>query len=219
MLSFPSKSRSFIVAGSLLLLATPVLAITSTESDDFEVDTEGWIHPVTNANEPRVVAGGPTGSFLRFSSSGSFGAGSRLAAVNRSGWTGDYNALGSFIQISFDVNNSGAENLFLRLGVARDGSPQTRWISSSAVPITTGSGWQSVTFLISEAEMTRVLGSFSFSDTLDNVSELRIVSNDNVDWRGDQIAASVDIDNFRITSIFADGFESGNTSAWTSSVP
>lgn len=197
-------------AGYLVLLLTSsffLWAISDSENDNFSDGmVANWIHPISNPDEPRVIAtGGPLGAgdqFLRVSSDADSGnPGSRLAMVNRSQWAGDYNAVGPAFTIQADVRNSGAGNLSLRLGVQRSTGGQTRFVSTNAAVIAPSANWQTITFSLTNAEMTSAGGSQSLADVLSDVSEMRIISATTAVWAADEVVAQLDIDNIRVASV------------------
>jgi hypothetical protein len=82
--------------------------------------------------------------------------------------------------------------------------------------IPTDGVWYDVVFEMTDSTMTLVEGSGTLAATLDNVVELRILSSFSPSWHGDQIQAVLGVDNIAFDAvIFEDGFESGDTSAWS----
>jgi hypothetical protein len=112
-------------------------------------------------------------------------------------WTGDYLSAG-VIQITADVNNlSSTQPLELRLALgnatrARNGS----WFASTdSISLDPGSGWTAVSFSLAQTDLTAVQGNDSYNDVLSSVAALRILSSTSPNNRGDQITASIGIDN------------------------
>lgn len=199
-----------LACGATLALGGALWAITATEMDDFQGGTtEGWANgtgspAVTNENDC-----GPAGTgdrCLQVVSTGTAGPASRLVVRNTAQWTGDYNALGSEFTISMDVNNDGGTTLALRVGISTalpDRGIDERWVTTNPVMLGTKSGWQNVSFTLSEAEMTDVslAPPRALSDVLADVQEFRILSSTAAQWQGDQIAATLQVDNIQVTSL------------------
>ena len=104
--------------------------------------------------------GGPDDNYLRLTSLGGSGSGSRLAVDNADPrWTGDYLAAG-VNAITMDVNNLGQTDLALRLAFEDPtvGPPSNVAFSTDAVIVPVGSGWTPVTFLIGPGNLTAGLG-------------------------------------------------------------
>ena len=209
----------FTVCLVALLGANCAWAVTRGEVDDFEDGTpEGWTEGVSSPNQPINIAdGGPSGAgdnYLENTAAGGFGAGSRLAMFNRNQWAGDYSGIGFAVVIAMQVKNFSPNSLPFRVGI--QGSSGDRWVTSdpSAVFVDGGSEWVFAEFSLSEANMVQVFGTNAFPTTLGDVTELRIFSSATEKWQGDAIAATFGVDNIEI-ALFADGFESGDTTAWS----
>ncbi len=155
-----------------LAAGTPALAIDLGTLDTFQDQSVlNWIGGTSISNKP----GGQGGSgdrWLQVDSNGNTaGAGSRLGMHNSDArWIGDYAAAG-VTGVQFDVTNLGATNLELRLVLFASG---TRWTSSQAVVVPAGAPWRTVTLPISQSDLTRVLGSNAWADSITNVSQLMI---------------------------------------------
>lgn len=163
-----------VLLGGFLAVPHQGGAASIAQIDDFQDGTtQGWITGGPNPNPPFNDDGGPLGAgdlFLRLSANGVGGAGSKLAVFNGSQWTGDF--LGAGIsQIKADVNNFGPNDLELRLILEGAGG---NFISASGTPVTAGSGWQSVTFLLTPGELT---GGADVNATLGGVTNLWIQHN------------------------------------------
>jgi glucose/arabinose dehydrogenase len=176
----------------VLLICPAAIGITVGQKDDFENGTtQGWISGSANPHPPvNVTTGGPAGTndnYLRITSTGGFGAGSKLVAFNTNQWKGDYTSA-NIASISMDVRNFGTTNLTLRLAIKGSAS----YISSkSGISLTSGSGWQNVTFPVTAANLS---GS-SINATLANVTEIRLLHSTTPDYQGDPITATLGIDN------------------------
>jgi hypothetical protein len=160
------------------LLATPASAITIGQVDDFQDGTlQGWGGGSSYANR---ASGGPAGAGDRYLEIDSLGF--ALGAFNTAQWSGDYAAAG-VASVSFDLDNFGPDTVSLRImiftpGCAGGAGACTAWTSTNATVLTSGSGWLTSSFSLTEAEMTRVLGTDSFITTLQNVERLLIRHDD-----------------------------------------
>ena len=168
--------------------------------DDFQDGTtQGWIqHTNPTFTQPfNVPNGGPDGgpdgaddAFMRFNSSGSSGEGSRLVARNLSQWTGDL----SNTKIEADVKNFGSTVLTLRIAIGGPGG----WFATnnqSATTFAAGADWSRVVFSVDPSDLAAVNGATDIDATLAAVTELRILSSVQPDFRGDVIAAALGVDN------------------------
>ncbi|MEN0109209.1 MAG: PEP-CTERM sorting domain-containing protein [Planctomycetota bacterium] len=183
-----------------LLSAPPAAAVSVGQIDDFQGGTtEAWRIGVGGALPANVAGGGPAGaadSYLRFDSNGGRVAG-RHVFFNSDQWSGDYSAAG-VTAIRFDaINLSASETLFVRvaIGDAERGQSGTWFASTNPVTLTPGSGWQTVRLPIAEPDMTLDRGGAPFADVVSSVVSLRILSAETVSRRGDQIVASIGVDN------------------------
>jgi hypothetical protein len=168
---------------ALLLALSPVSAraVAIGMVDDFESGTtNGWavgLGPIGAAHPapPVVVAdGGPGGSgdaFLRLAALGGNGPGSRLAAINVGGWTGDYTAVG-VTAISLDLRNLGTSDLSIRLLVENFVTQQMA-VTSAAAVLPAGGAWTPVTFSFAGGDLVAVRGSVAAA--LGDVLALRIL--------------------------------------------
>ena len=209
-----------------LLIPLIALAVDPVQIDDFEDGTtQNWIQGATTGQPTNVPNGGPGGvgdNYLQTVSTGAGGAGSRMVTFNGAQWGGDYTPLGSEIEITMMVANLGASPLNIRIGVespvpiTKLGLGGGQHVSTNALAAPADGVWRQVTFTISDAEMTHVGGVDPLSDVLLNVTQFRILSSASPSWRGDSIAGTLGVDDISI-GLFADGFESGDTSKWSSS--
>ena len=167
--------------------------------DDFEVDadTQNWKkHPDPgNPVQPsQVPTGGPAGDgdgYMIVDSTGQGGAGGRLVVRNESQWTGDFSAI---VAIEADVRNFGNTMLNLRIALRGNGG----WFATNdttMVPLAAGSDWTRVMFTVDANSLQHVNGSNDLAATLASVDELRILSSDVPEFRGDMIPAALGLDN------------------------
>ncbi len=169
-------------------------AITLDQIDTFEDGTvQGWVEGSTSPNMPTNVAtDGPAGAgdhYLSNQSSGIFGPGGKLVMFNATQWAGDYVAAG-VERISLDVRNTGNADVQLRIGVE---GLNTRFVSTTAHPVSPSAEWQNVVFDLSE--MSLVGGAASLLEVLGAVDRIRILSANTVVWQGDQIVGWLCVDN------------------------
>jgi len=191
----PSLLVALVVCG--LLMPRAARGITCGQADDFEDGTTmGWTEGFLSPNPPTNVAnGGPSGvgdNYLRNTSSGGFGAGSKLVMFNTLQWTGDYLAAG-VTRIEADMANFGATALSMRIAI--EGSA-TRFGSTTAVALPADGQWHSVTFDVTSADLSLIGGLATLNAVLANVQTLRILSAaTGPSWQGDTIAATLGVDN------------------------
>jgi hypothetical protein len=165
--------------------------------------TPGTVHPAPPMN---VATGGPGGSgdaFLRVTSLGGIGSGSKLSVQNGSQWAQDYLA-GNLSAIRMDVNNFGPDDLNLRLLFedlpAAPGPPVNLALSAAAVLVPAGSGWTSIEFPIAPGDLISPAG--TASGALSNADVLRIFHNPAAAFPGPPngipaVNVQVGIDNIR----------------------
>ena len=187
-----------------ICLLAPVAALTSAglclgvplgQLDTFSSGTtENWAVGNGGIGSPIFVGddgpGGAGDGFLRAISTGTNGPGSRLAILNSAQWTGSYISSG-ITAISMDVRNSGDTTLFVRMGFWGTNGQQISTVD--VVELAVGSGWQSISLDITAFGIDQALA----DATLSNIFQTRILSSEDQDFRGDQVAAVLDIDNIR----------------------
>ena len=193
---------------SSFVLPTLAFAVTVAQIDTFEDGTtQNWLVGLLGAPHPappvNVATGGPTGlddNYLLLTATGGVGAGSRLTVINVSQWTGDF--LGAGINaIEMDLNNFGSTDLSLRL-LFEDpsgGPPNNLAFSTQAILLPAGSGWTSVVFPITAANLTAGLG--SVSDALTNTTAMRIFHSVVAGFPGVEVVASLGVDNIEAVSV------------------
>jgi hypothetical protein len=206
-----------------MVVTMPAWAVDPAQVDDFEDGTTmGWEEGAPSPNPPaNIPDGGPGGAgdaYLENESAGGTGAGSRMVMFNNAQWSGDYLTTGA-VALEADLLNLGATELPMRVAV--EGAGGGRYASLDPIVLPAGSGWQHVVFDLSDAGMVVVGGSQTLADVLSSVVELRVLASDVPDWNGDSMVATLGMDNLRVWSsdLFADGFETGDTMAWSLTVP
>ncbi|MEL7060196.1 MAG: hypothetical protein AAGN46_09255 [Acidobacteriota bacterium] len=210
------RFRFFVVCFAVAF--APILfAITDTEMDDFEDGTvENWEQPAVNGEPQNIATGGPEGvddNYLQVISNGGGGPGSRMAVVNNTQWTGDYESIGGEFTISMKLANFGANPLSVRIGVE---GPATRapgeggegvaagvgrWVSTNAFALPADGVWRTTSFTLSEAEMTSVGAMVDFDTLMSAVGQFRIISAATPDWIADAVAATMGVDDIQVESV------------------
>ena len=177
---FIMSTLSFVV---ILGLASSAAAIPIGPDTFQDGTTMGWGVPGPSVVPPSNVAtGGPGGggdAYLQLQANAALGgAGSRLSVLNETQWTGDFRAAG-ITAISMDVNNFGPEELVLRLlfeDFDAPGPPANIALTLADIVVPAGSGWMSVVFDLSPANL--MAGGFgTVEGALTDVDVLRIFHN------------------------------------------
>lgn len=189
--------------------ASPILG----QIDDFEDGTtQNWVINLLGTGAPppgalpvNLSSGGPAGTddnFLRLTSVGGGGAGSRLTALNVMQWTGDYLTSG-ITAISMDVRNLGTTDLELRL-LFEDpmgGAPENIAASTDSIFVPGGSGWTQIIFPITPSALTALTG--DVNEVLANTTVLRLFHGPLLAFPGPPSVALLDIDNITATQVQA----------------
>ena len=194
-------------------VATPVVG----QVDDFEGGTtQGWFINAVGMGTPpaavlptNIATGGPGGlddNYLRLTSLGGSGSGSRLAVNNADPrWTGNYLAAG-VNAITMDVINLGQTELALRLALEDPtvGPPSNVAFSTDAVIVPVGSGWTPVTFLIGPGNLTAGLGDINAA--LTGATFLRLYHSPDPGFPNPvfpipAVAAQLGVDNITATAV------------------
>jgi hypothetical protein len=172
------------------------------QEDDFEDGTtQGWVVGLLGAPSPappiNVGGGGPAGAadnYLRLTSIGGAGAGSKLTVINPDHWGGDYLAAGVG-SISMDLFNFGQTDLALRLLIEDPtvGPPTNIAASSTPFLLPAGAGWVHATFDVGVADLTAVLG--TVASALSGATIIRLFHNDQAAFPGPGIVAELGVDN------------------------
>ncbi len=202
--------RLLLVFGLLLTPLAVVAQVTPGEVDNFEDGTtENWAIGTPGSEPSNEPDGGPNGAgdnYLQMESTGTAGPGSRMVVFNEMQWSGDYSAVGGEVEITMALANLGSDPLAIRIGVNRaipsivDGV-DTRYVSTTPVMLPADGVWRDVSFALSASEMTSVGSPGSLSEVLDGVEQFRVLSATSATWQGDAVAATLGIDNVRITQL------------------
>jgi hypothetical protein len=180
------------VAAACLMGALTAQAITPGQTDTFEDgSTLGWTSGAASPAPPvNMATGGPAGAadhFLLLTSSGVHGPGGKLVVIAGPAWDGDYLAAG-VDQLTMDLANFGTTDLSLRLFLG--GAPGLTALSLNAVSLPAGSGWVHVSFDLSPGALQGAA-----AEVLAGVTQLRLFHGAQPAFPGEDIAASVGMDN------------------------
>lgn len=205
-----SRSTALLTASLVTLVVSAGLAmsagaqITAGQRDDFQNGTtQNWRVGILGAPNPvppvNVPTGGPAGAddrYLKLTSIGGNGAGSKLTVINLGGqWAGNYLAAG-ITGISFNAINLGATNLFLRILLEDPllGPPVNVAASATAQPLAVGSGWTPMFFpLFGPNGLTALSG--NLNTLLTGVTAIRIFNSPTLSDTGPAIVAQLGVDN------------------------
>lgn len=152
-------------------------AIAGGNIDNFQNSTlQNWESGATPTNQPNGQ-GGASDLYLQLTASSA-----PLGAFNQGQWAGNYVAA-AIDHLDVDLNNSGTDPLSIRVmlltpGCESGGTACTAWTSTNATPLASGSGWVTASFSVKEADLTRVLGSDSYTTSLQNVERVLIRHDD-----------------------------------------
>jgi hypothetical protein len=177
-------------------------AIAQGNLDDFQNSTlQNWAggggaggSPPTNQPNGQ---GGASDRFLQLSASSNF-----LGTYNKSQWAGNWVAA-AVDTVKVDLNNSGGAPVSMRIMLLTPGCTGltfdcTAWTSTNATVLPASSGWSTVSFSVKEANLTRVLGSDSYTASLSNVERLLIRHDDGTPdppGAGTIVSTTLGIDN------------------------
>ncbi len=168
--------------------------IVSGQIDDFQDGTiMGWTGGTGPTNVPD---GGPMGAgdrFMRLTSAGASGPGSRLGAFNASQWSGDYTAAG-VNAVSVDLRNPTDKDLEVRAVLFS--SEGARWTSTTSFALPAMTDWTRTTFSLLESDLTLALGTTSYAALMSNVQSFMLRHDAGApDSTGEPIEAEMGVDN------------------------
>ena len=115
-----------------------------------------------------------------------------MVIFNLAQWTGNYNAA-EIQSIRMWLFNEGASAM--RIRVAINGGNNTWFVSTTGFALPADDTWRQATFDLNANAMTRVGGTDSFSTVFNSVIEMRILSNNNPDFRGASMFATLGVDD------------------------
>ena len=196
------KFVGLIVVAACLWGSAAVASPTLNQVNDFENgQVSGWTDGGSAPDPTNIASGGPAGAndnYLRVTSTGGFGAGSRLVTLNNNQrWTGNFNTDG-VTAVTMDLKNF-AQNPAaqpLRVRIAFEGAGGT-WFASTTPFLLNDGNWRPARFDLTASALTRIEGSATLANTLTSVTEFRILHSSAPNYRGDTIAATLGIDNIR----------------------
>jgi hypothetical protein len=196
----PMKRRILLLlcfSGLLLVMFTGTHAQTLGQTDTFQDGTlNSWSSGAPDPTPPfNISTGGPQGSndrYVRITSSGGSGAGSKLVINNTNQWKGNYISAG-IGNINVFLKNEGSSVLQMRIAIL-SGSSSCSSVNPVSVPV--GSGWITVNFPLSASALT----GGTVNTILANVTEVRLLHRSTPGTTGDPIAAQLGVDNITATS-------------------
>jgi hypothetical protein len=174
-----------------LLLASAASALTQGQQDDFDGVTDAWA-------QGTPALGGPDGDddgFLLLHADGVTQNG-KLVTFNQLQWAGSYTAAG-IEAIGMFVRNLGATDLKLRVALGNTSAPSsggTWFASTDPVLLTAGGDWELVVFSLAPDDLTRTQGTGSYATVLGGVVTLRILHSAAPSAFGDNIVATLGVD-------------------------
>ena len=193
------KAKSLIITIALIMSALTQAQINAGYTDNFENNTtQNWTDGGSPSPPTNIPTGGPDGTndnYLQNISLGGNGPGSKMVMFNDQQWNGNYTNQ-NILSIEFDVR---ALSNTLNLRIAFDG-PGGRICTSNSVTVSPNGPWTRVVIPITPSDFTLVAGGSNISQTLSDVSDMRILSNVNSSWQGQSMSATLEIDNIRASS-------------------
>lgn len=198
-----------LLACAALVAAAAFCAPRASAVDLYQIDTfedgttQGWIvgllgavHPAPPANVP---GGGPAGAddnYMLLTAVGGGGAGSKLSVLNLTHWGGDYLAAG-IPGIAIDLNNMGADDLYLRLLISDPtiGPPANAAFSLDPIVLPAGSGWVRALFPVDPLHLGAAAGTVEAA--LTGATELRLYHGVAPGYPGGPVVASLGVDNIQ----------------------
>lgn len=150
-----------------------------------------------------IANGGPGGTgdrYLRLQSTGTLGVGGKLGMYNETQWAGDWIAAG-VTAVSGWFRNLGATDIHLRLVFHDLDGDFTRWTSTTAQVLPAGASWTFMKFSCLEADLTRVLGTETYQQTMSDVDRFMIRHQSGAPMaQAQSIAATLGIDDITATT-------------------
>lgn len=193
--------RCFLVAVAVCMASSSAAVATPTlnQVNDFENgQIAGWTNGGRAPDPANIATGGPAGSgdnFLRVTSAGGFGAGSRLVTLNQDArWVGNFSAAG-VAAVTMDLKNFGATPLTMRIAFEESGGAW--YATTTGITLPADIAWHAARFELAAPGLTRVSGSTLLAAALTRVSEFRILHSPSPDYRGAAISSSFGVDNLR----------------------
>lgn len=196
--------RIGLIATLAMLTSISAQAVTNGQTDDSEDGTtQSWRVGAPGDQPFNVATGGPAGvddNYVQYNSDAA-GPSGRMIFFNSDQWAGDYLAEG-ITEITLDVFNLSTFqplNLRLAFGTSISANSGSWFASTDSIDVDPGVGWTSITFPITQSDLTSVLGSDSYNDVLSSVAVVRILSSGAPANKGDRITAMIGVDNIMAT--------------------
>jgi hypothetical protein len=190
-------SFTLCLIGLLHVNLTITTAQTLGQTDTFQDGTlNSWTSGLNNPNPPlNISTGGPQGNgdrYMRATSSGGSGAGSKLVLIDTTQWKGNYITAG-IGNIHMFLKNEGSSALQMRIVIF---SVSGSCSSVNAVSVPVGSEWIAVNFPLSLSALT----GGTVNTILSNVTEIRLLHRTTPGTMGNSIVAQLGIDNITASS-------------------
>jgi hypothetical protein len=192
---------------AILVICSPVAAITLGQVDDFEDGTtQNW----TGASPENVANAGPGGAgdnalFVKADGSAA-GSGGKLVVVNRGfQWDGNWTSAG-VVQIGMDVRNPNALPLSMRIGIGGPGGVSgggtvaygDTHVSTQAITVAADNAWHQIAFPAAASNFTTLTpANGDIAAALASVVHFRILHNPAVDFVGAAVDGDFYVDNIR----------------------
>jgi hypothetical protein len=94
--------------------------------------------------------------------------------------------------VTVDMRNQGTTTLQMRVVLFGLGN---RWTSTTPITLAPNSGWQHLTFPISQSSLSRVLGTGTYADSLSGVSQIMFRHATSLSSGGTTVAGTLGMDN------------------------
>lgn len=181
-------TTALLTAGLLAFAGTAHADIMVGQVDDFQDGTAmGWGDGISNifTSLTNTADAGPAGVG---DNAGDVVFNNRAVVLNEDDrWTGDYTTAG-VTTIQLDINNTGANAVNLRLGIAGiggilAGGAGDTW-ATDAQSVAAGSGWVTLSFDVTSAGFTATGTASDIDAALADVTQFRLIDNAAVDFRG-----------------------------------
>lgn len=190
--------------------AVPSFAVTLSQIDTFDATVENWIEGGSSDTPPTWAGnGGPGDSAYMHNDSPGVSPGRNMQMWNTTQWQGDFVGAG-VSRISMDAANltdAGGENIHLRIAFDGEGG----WFVTNPLTLLPQSGWTHLEFDIGELDLIYAgSGSGEYLETMQEVERMQIISmapgeyfeiRSGAGLKGDQILASLGLDNIRAEGI------------------
>jgi len=192
-----------LIRGALALVGWSLVASAGAQIVNGQIDTfqDGTLMNWSGGASPTNIAdGGPLGAgdrYLRLTSTGGGGPGSKIASYNDNQWSGNFLAAG-VTRVEADFLNLGNTTLELRLVLFRFNAPISRYTSVNAFVLAPGTGWQHAAFDLDAGSLVMVAGSASHAEALSDVGRMMFRHDSGTpSGTGTPVVGQLGIDNVR----------------------